>query len=425
MGTPDILLESEPLREEAAECIAFVGDSQTHGVVSSVAQQFFAEAVVRDGDSSEALAYLAEVPAPRVVIVDIGESSQPLSAMLSLTAAFTEETRLIGIGEINDIGLYRELTEAGVTDYLVKPVTEKALAAALSRTEEAPAATAAPVAQVSPDEVQKVVVVGARGGVGASTTAVNLAWIFAEEQRRKTALVDLDLEFGTIALSLDLEPTRGLREALETPARIDNLFISSATAKLTENLSIMATEENLAHGHSFSPNAVEVLFETLAHENSCIVVDLPRALYSVREQVLQEANRVVLVTELSLPALRDSIRLLGIIEEAASKTPITVIANRCKSGQQAMGQSEFQKALGRKIDVLIGDESKSFNDAANVGKPLVHSAARSKAAKTLRKVAISVVGDNPDPAGGAGAAKKKSWLGLGKSNGPNPKSKKS
>jgi pilus assembly protein CpaE len=243
MAMPDSLFDPEPLQCEAAECIAFVGDEQTHGVVSSVLQQFFADAVVRDGDSSAALAYLAEVPAPKVVIVDIGESSQPLNAMLSLTAAFTEDTHLIGIGEINDIALYRELTEAGVTDYLVKPVSEKSLAAALSRSEEAKV-EAAPKPQISPDEVHKIIVVGARGGVGASTTAVNLAWIFAEEKGMKTALVDLDLEFGTIALSLDLEPTRGLREALETPARIDNLFISSATAKLSDNLSIMATEEN-------------------------------------------------------------------------------------------------------------------------------------------------------------------------------------
>ncbi len=411
MGMPDSLFDPEPLQCEAAECIAFVGDEQTHGVVSSVLQQFFADAVVRDGDSSAALAYLAEVPAPKVVIVDIGESSQPLSAMLSLTAAFTDETHLIGIGEINDIALYRELIEAGVTDYLVKPVSEKALAAALSRSEEAKV-EAAPKPQISPDEVHKIIVVGARGGVGASTTAVNLAWIFAEEKGMKTALVDLDLEFGTIALSLDLEPTRGLREALETPARIDNLFISSATAKLSDNLSIMATEENLAHGHSFSPNAVEVLFETLAHEHSCIVVDLPRALYSVRDQVLNEATHVILVTELSLPALRDSIRLLGIVEEAAPKTPITVVANRCKGGQQAMGQGEFQKALGRKVDLTITDESKLFNDAANTGKPVVNQSGRSKAAKSLRSVAGIIASDAADAEPKAG---KKPWFKLGTS----------
>lgn len=412
MGKPEPLPEPELLQAEAAECIAFVGDKQTHGVISAVVQQFFAEAVVREGDSAQCLAYLAEVPPPKVLIVDISESNQPLSAMLSLTAAFTEDTRLIGIGAINDIALYRELTEAGITDYLVKPITEKALAAALSRTDEPPAPVA--VAAPTPQESQRIVVIGARGGVGASTMAANLAWIFAEEQKKKTALVDLDLEFGTIALSLDLEPTRGLREALETPARIDDLFISSATAKLTDNLAVMATEENLSGGHAFSPNAMEVLFETLAHEHACIVVDLPRSLYGVREQVIKEATRVILVTELSLPALRDSIRLLGIIEETAPKTPITVLANRCNGGQQAMGQGEFQKALGRKVDILMADESKVFNEASNAGKPLVHNAGQSKAAKGLRKIADLVAG--PKPKGDGKTAKGKlSWLKLGKS----------
>ena len=410
MGMPDTLLEPEPLAAESAECVAFVDDDETLGVVSSVLHQFFADAVVRDGDSTAALDYLADAPPPKVLIVDISESNQPLSAMMSLTAAFTDGTRLIGIGAVNDIALYRELTEAGVADYLVKPITEKALAGALSRAQET---TAPPVAPPSSDECEKIVIVGARGGVGASTTAVNLAWIYAEEFKKKTALVDLDLEFGTIALSLDLEPTRGLREALETPARIDNLFISSATAKLSDNLSIMATEENLSGGHNFSPNAVEVLFETLAHDHECILVDLPRSLYGVRDQVIQQANRVILVTELSLPALRDSIRLLGIIEDAAPKIPITVVANRCKGGQQAMSQGEFQKALGRKVDLLIADESKTFNDAANTGKPLVHHASRSKAAKSLRKIAEITYGaaaaDGDKAKGG-----KKGWFKLGK-----------
>ena len=415
---PDSIFELEPMGTEAAECIAFVGDNQTHGVVSAVVQQFFAEVVVRDGDSSDAMAYLAEVPPPKVLIVDIGDSNQPLSAMLSLTAAFSEDTRLVGIGTINDIGLYRELTEAGVTDYLVKPVTEKALAAALSRSNEGPAPVAEPVS----NEKEHIVVIGARGGVGASTTAVNLAWILAEEEKKRTALIDLDLEFGTVALSLDLEPTRGLREALETPARIDGLFLSSATAKLTGHLSVMATEENLSGGHVFSPNSIEVLLDTLDHENDCIVIDLPRSLYGVREQVLQQATKIVLVTELSLPALRDSIRLLGIIEDASPRTPIVVMANRCKGSQQAMSQSEFQKALGRKVDLMVADEAKAFNNAANSGKPIVHSASRSKAAKSLHRILEIGSGESSkgdDKKSGA----KKGWFGSGKSKDKKAKAK--
>jgi pilus assembly protein CpaE len=340
--------------------------------------------------------------------------------MLSLTAAFSEETRLVGIGSINDIGLYRELTEAGVTDYLVKPVTEKALATALSRSNEGPAAPV--VSEPDSQDKEHIVVIGARGGVGASTTAVNLAWIMAEEEKKRTALIDLDLEFGTVALSLDLEPTRGLREALESPARIDGLFISSATAKLTDNFAVMATEENLSGGHVFSPNSIEVLLDTLDHENDCIVIDLPRSLYGVREQVFQQATRIVLVTELSLPALRDSIRLRGIIEEASPRTPIVVMANRCKGGQQAMNQSEFQKALGRKVDLMLADEPKAFNDAANSGKPVVHSAARSKAAKSLHKI-LEIGSSASSKDSDTKSSAKRGWFGSGKSKDKKAKAK--
>ena len=125
--------------------------------------------------------------------------------------------------------------------------------------------------------------------------------------------------------------------------------------------------------------------------------------------------QVVLVTELGLPALRDSIRLLGIVEEAAPKTPIIVVANRCKGGQQAMSQNEFQKALGRKIDLLINDEAKVFNESANTGKPVVNQSGRSKAAKSLRGIADGVVKDTTNSDAKAG---KKSWLKLGNAKKP-------
>src|SRR3546814_20653405 len=118
--------------------------------------------------------------------------------------------------------------------------------------------------------------------------------------------------------SLDLEPTRGLREALENPARVDGLFIYSATAKLTENLSIMATEENLTTEVQYNPNAVDALFEALGRTNDAIVVDLPRSSYAVRRRVFESATEIILVNELGLPRLRDSLRLLPRLRAVAA-----------------------------------------------------------------------------------------------------------
>ncbi len=405
MSAVDRFSDPQPLGVAGADCVAFVGDDQTHSVVASVAKEFFDEPVVRDGDTSDALAFLTEAPSPKVLIVDIGDNSSPLSAMLSLTTAATDETRLIGIGEINDISLYRELTGAGVTDYLVKPITEKALNAALERAEEPIGGTLAAAPEAG--DLKKVVVVGARGGVGASTVAVNLSWLFADEHGLNTTLVDLDLEFGTVALSLDLEPTRGLREALEYPARIDGLFISSATAKVSDKLAVMATEENLSGEIAFSSEAIEVLFDTLGSSNQCIVVDLPRTSFGIRNQTLVAASHIIMVTELGLSGLRDTIRLLGNIEEAAPKAKVMIIANRGGGDQQAMRMPDFQKALGRKVDFIIPEEHKAFNEASNTGKPLVQFASRSKAAKALQKLGAEIMGKKTKGGGKQRPAKEK------------------
>ena len=404
MSTAEDLFASQDAElTPLAECAAFVNDGQTHDVIDSVTRQFYAETVIRDGGSNEAMQYLTEAPMPRVLIVDISDSPSPLTAMLSLTAAFTDDTRLVGVGSMNDINLYREMIGAGISDYLVKPITEKSLIAVLQQIEEPEEEIEAPAPAV--DEIQKIVVVGSRGGCGASTIATNLAWSMAERRNQRTALVDLDLEFGTIALSLDLEPTRGLREALENPSRIDSLFISSATAKLTEKLSVMATEETISHDLMFDPAATGALFDALSREHDCIVVDLPRTAVGMRQGVFQVATQIVLVTELTLSGLRDSIRALSGIEEVAPNTSIKVIANRMGGAGQAMQLGDFQKALGRKVDFQLSEDKKAFNLASNTGKPLVQVDSRGKASKTLMRTADILDGSKSTKAGTA----KKSW----------------
>src|SRR5215475_6612796 len=143
------VMEAEPTLGSAAgvaDCVAFINDAETHGVVAEVCQSHFPGVQVKQGGTREAVDYLAAGAPPRVLIVDVSDSNKPLSAMLPIIAAFAEDTRVIAIGAVNDINLYREMIEAGISDYLVKPLSDRALDAALTRAQERKAVAAVAVA---------------------------------------------------------------------------------------------------------------------------------------------------------------------------------------------------------------------------------------------------------------------------------------
>lgn len=387
MNTAQTLPESGLTPPISGECVAFLDDRDTQDTVASVTPRFFDAPLIRQGDHRTALEYLRQAPAPKMLIVDFGNGVTPTAAMLPLTAAFDEQTTLIGIGSVNDVSLYHELLDAGVADYLVKPVTEKALANALSRVLKH-----RPDADTGASAARRIVVTGARGGVGATTMAVNLAWLLAEERRQHTALVDLDLDFGTVALSLNIEPTRGLREALESPARIDGLFISSSVTKLGQRLSVLATEESANGEIKIGVDAAGSLIKALGQVNDRIVIDLPRAEIRRHHKVLQAADHIVVVCEPTLSSLRDSIRLIDVITEAAPDAGVSVVANRCGGAHQAMRLGDYEKALGRKVDFVVPEDRKAFNEAANVGRPVVEQARHGKAAKVVRGIVEAIEG---------------------------------
>jgi len=142
-----------------------------------------------------------------------------------------------------------------------------------------------------------------------------------------TTLIDLDLHFGNLALSLDLEPGRGLREALENPERTDSMLLAAAMVNDAEKLPILATEQPLEDLLHFDPSAVAPLLTALAEDYDCLVVDLPRNLDGMARQVIAAADTTVIVTDLSLSALRDTHRLVELSKSLESRSKPLVVAD--------------------------------------------------------------------------------------------------
>jgi pilus assembly protein CpaE len=362
------------------DCLAFVADNQTHGVVSGVAKQLFGKSQIRDGGSREALEFLTENAAPSLLIVDITDVPKPLNALLPIVAAFMDDTKVVAIGNVNDVQFYHEVIEAGVADYLVKPITDKALTATVNRITQ-------PTAAAGQGENRRIVtVIGSRGGVGSSLIAVNCAWLLAQEQNRATTLLDLDLQNGTVALALDIEPTRGLREALEHPARIDSLFISSAAVKVGERLHVMAAEESVEEDVHYDASGVTILLDAIKRQSECIVIDLPRNAVRARARALTAATDIILVTDFTLAGLRDAIRIHAQTQQLASNAQFILVANRCVHKDAALARSEFERALGHKVDIVLPEDAKAAQQAASAGKPLSAAVPSSKTTAALRQL---------------------------------------
>ena len=170
--------------------------------------------------------------------------------------------------------------------------------------------------------------IGARGGVGVTTLAINAAFIMAEKLSRRTALVDMDIYAGNIALALDIEPTRGLREALDDPERVDETFLQNAMAKFGKSLHVLATEEAFDDTVRLTDDKVLMLADTIRANFDMAIMDLPRHFVMREPALFTRFDDIVIVTELTLQSLRDANRLTKLMAVRNRQAKIHVIANQ-------------------------------------------------------------------------------------------------
>lgn len=375
------------------DALAFVADQASREVVAEALRDAgIVGGSIVDGGISAALKQV-ELGTPRILLVDIATSQTPVQDVAALAAVMEPGTKLIVIGATNDVSLFRDLLGVGASDYLVKPLDLQHLYTALTEGGSGKSQAPAKLGRVA-------AVVGARGGVGATTVAVNTAYILSHERKQKTALVDLDLYFGTAALALDIEPGRGLRDALEKPGRIDSLFLERAMAKVGDRLFVLGCEEPLRDRPSIDPTATETVLGELRQNFSWIVLDMPRWYVATQPHAFTAVTDILLLCDQSLAGIRDTMRLLDLIKEGAPHARLKLASCSSDAGKPKITRADFEKSVGRKIDYEIPFEPKSVTAGANAGKPLTAVARGGKLVKTLRQIATELGGaEDKKPAG--------------------------
>jgi pilus assembly protein CpaE len=326
--------------------MAFV-DGESERVLQE-ASVLLGRCVIMRGGIKKAVEYLMEQRSPQLLIVDISGVDLPLSKIHELAEVSEPGTNVVAIGDHNDVGLYRDLQEAGVSQYILKPLTRELLQKALN-----PKA-GHDIGGNATLKLGKILsFIGARGGVGTTTLAANMAWHLANKQARRVALVDLDLQHGDSGMLFKVKQTPGFREALSNPLRLDALLLDRIMTQVSDRLFVLGSEESLTDNAQFSPSAIDKLYSVLRAQFHYVIVDIPRIATPAYRRALGMVDRQIVVVDPTMRSMRDAVRIARLFEDddtEAAGRPIDhrhiFVVNRLgEAGQYDLSMQEIKKVL--------------------------------------------------------------------------------
>jgi pilus assembly protein CpaE len=356
-------------RPDRLTVLAFLSDPATEQVLRDGLGDLVANGMdVRRGTVRTAISAMAKLPTPEVLIVDIAGEDQPLHALGELSDVVEPGVRVLVIGDTDDVDFYRHITRGmGVMEYICKPITREAVARHF-----APLVTRKTIGQDSARGGRVIAVMGARGGVGATTLSGNLAWMLGVVAKRHTVFLEADLYLGSGALLLGAKTSPGLRMALETPDRIDPLFVERAAQPVSERLQVLASEEKLNEPLHYAPGAARRLIDALRVRYNFIIADVSFQPMPCNRELIEFAHHRVIVMDPSLASVRDTLRLLGLPNGPWQPQSPTIVLNR-QGRPGGLTRKQIEDALKVKVDVVIPDLPKQLNESATFGEPAMNA----------------------------------------------------
>lgn len=388
----------------AGAVLAFILDEETAAVAESELNGHTPSPLPLHrvvGGCQSALSVADMPPGLAALLIDIADTDSAVNDLAALVSSMPGECAVLAIGDANDVTLFRDLLGTGVTDYLVRPlrpgVLRKALDTALAAKKRERDLTEARtrleqmgsgnmmVAVDSSVPARVVAVVGARGGVGASTVATSIASMVASANKSDVLIIDLDLHYGSVMLALDLDPSDALREALSSPDRVDNLFIEQSVQRKGEFLCALGAEDPPNTPLQIEKGVLGQLVTKFQRKFPFIVLDVPRGDPVMQQAAFEAATDIVVVGDLTLTGVRDGMRLLNFIAESAPRATVYVIAGGSADPRKSpIRIADLEKSIKRKVDGQVAYDDKALASAVNAGVPLPEAAPRSPIVKSLQ-----------------------------------------
>jgi pilus assembly protein CpaE len=344
-----------------------------------------AHLTVQMGGVAAAIESYRTVPTPNVIILETEGRSDILAGLDELAGVCDPGTRVVVIGTANDAAPYRELVRRGVSDYVIGPVVTLDVVRSICGLFSASEAVA--VGRI-------IAIVGAKGGVGASTVAHNVAWAIARDLALDSVVIDLDLAFGTASLDYNKDPLQGIANAVFSPDRPDTAFIDRLLAKCTDHLSLLAAPATLERVYDFGEQAFDAIFDTLRMTTPCIVLDVPHQWSGWTRRALVGADDILIVAEPDLANLRNAKNMLNMLKASRpnDRAPQYCLNQVGMPRRPEIKTREFAKAIESQPIAAIPFDSRMFGEAANNGQMIAEIAARHRTTEKFLQIGQRLTG---------------------------------
>jgi pilus assembly protein CpaE len=325
-------------------------------------------------------------PTPNVIVIETeSRGNEILDGLDRLAEVCDAGTRVVIIGHLNDVVLYRELVRRGVNDYLIAPVSTIDVVRSICGLFSAP--DAKPVGRI-------IAVVGAKGGVGASSVAHNVAFAVARDLALGTVVADLDLGFGTAGLDYNQDPPQGVADAVFSPDRVDNNFIDRLLSKCTDHLSLLAAPATLDRIYDFGAEAFDPIMDSLRSTAPCVVLDVPHQWSAWTKRLLVAADEILIVAGPDLANLRNTKNLIDLLKAARpnDRRPRYCLNQVGVPKRPEIKPADFAQALDGQPAAVIPFEPQIFGTAANNGQMIAELSSSHRVAEFFRQLAQDLTG---------------------------------
>jgi pilus assembly protein CpaE len=340
---------------------------------------------VHMGGIEAAIEAYHKAPTPNVIVLETEVGHDILAGLDELATVCDPGTRVVVIGSASDVAPYRELVRRGVNDYVIGPVEVLDVVRSICSLFSASEAVAVG---------RMIAVVGAKGGVGASTVAHNVAWAIARDLALDSVVIDLDLAFGTASLDYNQDPVQGIANAVFSPDRLDTNYMDRLLAKCSDRLSLLAAPATLDQVYDFGADAFDSIFDTLRMTTPCIVLDVPHQWAAWTRRALIGADEILIVAEPDLANMRNTKNMMTMLKASRpnDRPPLYCLNQVGMHKRPEIEVRAFAKTIESPPIASIPFDSRMFGTAANNGQMIAEISASHRTTKMFLQMAQRMTG---------------------------------